>query len=283
MCFPVLFFFCCAIQARSYVHAGEDPLPAALGLFSQRMTEIANQVMLAVYDDIVSAKERYDDLQDFDQKALSRNQYGVYSIRYKREAAAGPLGGKPFEFGVTVVGREDTDFNEFGRKAFNLHFPLLGLKFAGYEKVYWRPNQFSLQDVVQKNGDPLLKEQKKYLPLKLSLKTVAESYRVNEDIEFVVTLENVSSKNLWVRALNKDTLYFLYADTPWGTREADAPKREKKFILEPGEKVHKKFVGSGFPEPREFEVYCSYALTFQGVKPFSVLKVKVVADGGSGG
>jgi hypothetical protein len=269
---------CYLVWACAFVDAGEESSAAAQGPFDQRVKEIANEVMFAVYNDILSSRERYGDLKNFDQSALSRNQYGIYSIYYQHRAVVGPYKDKPFEFGVTIVGLEDTSFNEFGRGTFNFSFPLLGLKFAGYERVYWRPNQFSIQDVIQKNGDPLLEEQKKRLPLKLSLKTVEDYYRVNEDIEFIVTLENISSKNLWVRELNGDTLYFRYGNAQWGAKETSAQKkkREKRFILEPGEKVYKKFVGSGFPAPREFEVYCSYTLTFQGVKPFSVLKVKVV-------
>ena len=131
---------------------------------------------------------------------------------------------------------------------------------------------------MQNNGDLLLKEQRKYLPLKLSLKTVKERYAVNENIEFVVILENVSSNNLRIKDLDKDTLYFLYADMKWGAVESESKKGKKEFLLKPGEKIQKTFIGRGFSFPREFEIYCSYALTYKGVKPSNVLKVHVTGN-----
>ncbi|MCK5082353.1 MAG: hypothetical protein KAR31_05555 [Candidatus Omnitrophica bacterium] len=138
--------------------------------------------------------------------------------------------------------------------------------------------KFSIQEVVQRNGDLLLEEQKKHLPLKLSLETDKKEYKIREDIQITIILENVSNKNLWIKSLDNETLYFLYANTKWGAipKSEEKEKRKGKFILTPGQKVYKKFVGSGSSTPHEFEIYCSYAVTFKGVKPSSVIKVKVI-------
>ena len=246
--------------------------------FDDRLKEICNQVVLAIYNAVLSHKGRYKDLEDFDRQVLKENQYGIYSIDYRHTAVVGPYKDKPFMFGVTIVRPEDTNFHEFGKQAFDFGFPLLDLKFAGYENIYWRSHQFSIQSVIQENGDPLLEEQQRYLPLKLSLRTVKEQYHVREDIDFIVTLENISSTNLWVRDLDAETLYFLYDNAQWGAGES-ATKREeriKRLILRPGEKISKQFRGSGFSAPQEFDIYGSYIITFEGVKPSSILKVRVI-------
>ena len=245
------------------------------GQFDDSLKNVSNRVMIAIYNDILSMKEAQDNLVDFGQHVLSLNQYGIYSLEYRHKISGGVRDGEFLEFGVTIVRPEDTNFGEFGRQAFNFGFPLLDVKFAGYQRTNRKWMRFNIQDIVQKNGDPLLEEQKKYLPLKLSLITDKEYYKVGENIEVTATLENVSRRNLWVKDLDAKTLYFLYGNAEWGTVEIGQAKRER-FILKPGEKVHKKFVGSGSRVPREFEIYCSYAVTYQGVKPSSVLKVKVV-------
>ena len=112
----------------------------------------------------------------------------------------------------------------------------------------------------------------------ISLKTGKENYKVGENIEITVILENVSLRNLWVKGLDKDTLYFLYDGAKWGTVLVGkkGERRRERFVLKPGEKIHRKFVGSGSSKPREIEIYCSYIVTFQGVKPSQVLTVKVI-------
>ena len=247
--------------------------------FDEPLKSICNRVMIATYNDILSVKGDHDNLADFGQHVLSKNQYGIYVIEYQRTISdGGARRGEFLAFGVTIVKSEDTNFNEYGQQTFNFILPLLNVKFAGYQQTSRKWAKFNILDVIRKNGDPLLEEQKKHLPLKLSLKTDKENYKIGENIQITVTLENVSPKNLWVKSLDDETLYFLYADAKWGTIEAGEKKKrtKRKYILKPGQRIHKKFVGSGSSVPREIEIYCSYALTFKGVKPSSIIKVKVV-------
>ena len=246
--------------------------------FDESMKEVCNRVMLAIYNDILSVKGDYDNLVDFDQHVLSKNQYGIYTIEYQHKILQGIRSGEFLNFGVTIVKPEDVNFNNYGQQAFNFGFPLLDVKFAGYQRTNRKWMKFSIQEVVQRNGDPLLEEQKKHLPLKLSLETDKKEYKIREDIQITVILENVSNKNLWIKSLDNETLYFLYANTKWGALSIseEKEKRKRKFILTPGQKVYKNFVGSGSSVPHEFEIYCSYAVTFKGVKPSSVIKVKVI-------
>ena len=275
----VFICICFSISACKVVNAGEDGASSiSKGRFDEPLKGICNSVMIAIYNDILSIRGDHDNLVDFGEHVLSRNQHGVYTIEYQRKISDGARKGEFLNFGVTIVKPADANFNEFGRQAFNFGFPLLDIKIAGYQQTNRKWMKFSIQDVVQRNGDLLLEEQKKYLPLKVSLKTDKESYKVGENIPITATLENVSRKNLWIRALDRETLYFLYDNAQWGAVELGkrTEERREKFILKPGEKVHKRFIGSGSSVPREIEIYCSYAITFKGVKPSSVIKVKII-------
>ncbi|MCK5013041.1 MAG: hypothetical protein KAS66_04430 [Candidatus Omnitrophica bacterium] len=274
----IAIFVCIGFSISVYqvVNAVEDRATSVRSQgFDESLRNICNHVMIAVYNDILSIKEDHDNLVNFGEHVLSQNQHRIYSIEYKREISEGARKGEFLKFGVTIVKPEDTNFKEFGQRAFNFSFPLLDLKFTGYQQTNRKWMKFDIQDVVRRNGDLLLEEQKKHLPLKLSLKTDKEYYNVRENIEVTVTLENVSRSNLWVKNLDNETLYFLYGDAKWGT-VAVGEKRKRKLILKPGKKIHKKFVGSGSSIPREIEIYGSYNMTFKGVKPSSVLKVKIV-------
>jgi hypothetical protein len=245
--------------------------------FSEDLKETCNRVMLAIFQDILSRKGDYDNLVNFGEWALSKNQYGIHSIEYGREILYGVRKGEFLRFGVTIVRPEDTNFSKYGREAFNFVFPLLNVKFSGYQQTNRQWLKFDIQDIVRQNGDPLLEEQQKYLPLQLSLVTDKEVYRVGEKIQVTVTLKNVSEKSLWVNSLSDRNLYFLYGNTKWGAAELRSRSGKKeRFVLEPGLTVSRTFVGSGLEVPQELEIYCSYLLTFEGVKPFSIIRVKVV-------
>ena len=255
---------------ESHPSTSADPAPAPL-------EELCNQVIFAIYQDIAAVKSKYAELEQFGPYVLSQNQYGIYSLEYEYIVPEGFRKGERAAFAVTIVRMEDTNFRQHGDQAFNLGFPLLDLKFAGYQEMLMRQNAFDIQNVIQKNGDLLLEEQNKLLPLKLTMETIKDSYWVGEDIEILVTLENVSSKNFWVKELNKETLFFIYGDTPWGAQEIGRKKSNKikKRVLEPGQKITAKFVGSGFLEPQVVKIFGSYAVTFKGVNPTNFIKVVI--------
>jgi hypothetical protein len=244
------------------------------------LKDLCNQVMFAIYQDITTFKEEYMELEDFGPYVLSENQYGIYSLEYEYIVSEGFQKGERIAFGVTIVRLDDTNFNQYGNQAFAFGFPLLDLKFSGYQQESRRQEAFDIQKVIQKNGNLLLAEQNKHLPLKLTLETVKENYHVGEDIEIIVILQNVSSKNFWVKELSEDTLFFIYGDTHWGTRKI-GPKKQQKIkrqILKQGQRISERFVGSGFLEPQEIEIFGSYVVTFKGVNPSSFLKIIITKE-----
>ena len=254
-----------------------NSVPAPVKPIAAPLQELCNQVIFAIYQDIAALKGRYPELEQYGPYVLSQNQYGIYSLEYEYLVSERFRKGELAAFGITIVRFEDTNFRQHGNQTFNFGFPLLDLKFAGYQEMFRRQEAFDIQTVIQKNGNLLLDEQSKLLPLKLTLETIKDSYLVGEDIEILVALENVSSRNLWVKELNQETLFFLYGDTPWGAKEIGRKKlsKVKRQILEPGQKITARFVGSGFLEPQDVEIFGSYVETFKGVNPSSFIKVVI--------
>ena len=245
---------------------------------NQETKNICRDVMRNIFQDIVKVKGQFKELENFGEDALAENQYGLPLIQYRCNNPDS-LKEAPCAFGLTIVRVEDANFNEYGFDAFNLVFPLLDLKFAGYyQKNFLKTNQFDLQKIVQKNGQILWDYQQKFMPYKLSLKTVKETYGVGENIDFVVTLTNLTKRNIVVKDLNEETLYFLYDNKMWGAKEVNSTQSQsiKEIILKPDESISKTFSGYGFSNPKDFEIYCSYVLTYKGVKPAASLIVKVV-------
>lgn len=243
------------------------------------LAKTADRVMMAIYDAILPDKDHEDQLMDFDRFALYRNRYGITAIRYRREIPEGMRKGEFLEFGVSVVGMADTDFSEFGSDSFAFLFPFLGIKFAGYQYTSRKYMKFSLKEIIRRNIVPFVLEQNKHLPLKLTLSPVKDHFQVEERVRIRATVENVSQRALWVKDIDTDTMYFLHADIPWEVRKVNAPYRKDdriKILLSPGEKIGAEFYGSGFFIPNAYEIYGSYGVTFQGVRPSSITKVRIV-------
>jgi len=238
---------------------------------------LCGQVMTNIYNDILEAKARYKELKNFDEKALTSNAYGIPSLHYKYVEAQGAISGEPYEFGLTIVGKDDLNTFPADGSSINLGFPLLNIKFIGYRKKILKKGQFDIETPLAKHGQLLWDYQQNYIPYKLALEPVKKEFKINEPIEFVVTLKNLSGKAILVKDLNDQTLSFLYDHKVWGDAEvAPAVKDIKDIVLKPNDSLRKRFRANPVANPRELEIYCSYILTFQGVKPSATLKIKVV-------
>jgi hypothetical protein len=264
------------VLAQTQEDRNEVAVVAQEGGFDQEIKDLANKTMRMIYDNILAGKQHYESLRNFDESVLSMNQYGIYSIQYASEVFAQNGQKLSLEFGLTVVGMDDTYFDGHHRDAFNLGFPLLGFKFIGYQKRNRERKQFDIHETINNNSSLFLEEQNRRLPLKLSLATAKEVYKVGEKVDVTVTLENVSNKIFWITDLNETTLYLILGDAKWGTARPVKNKNIPKIKLKPGAKVYKKIMGSGFSFPQEVEIYCSYGTTFKGVKPYSVLKIEII-------
>lgn len=239
---------------------------------------LCNQVMLSIYDDIKSKKDRHKELENFSERSLTKNKYGIYAIKYTHRDSNGSSTTLPYSFGLTIIGIDDQSYFKNETKDFNYGFPLLKLKFSGFQNRTLKSKQFDISKSIQKFGLVLWDQQQIFMPLKLVLEPVKEVYQVGEDIEFRVKLINVSRQFVKIKELNEKTLFFLYNNRVWGAKESNPKKTKdvKKITLKPGDFYSKQFIGNAFLIPKEFEIHGSYGMTFKGVKPYGSLKVKVV-------
>jgi len=256
-----------------------DTEPTAMvAVFELPLKTKFNDVMYAAYQDILSVKDDYEELQNFDRTALSKNRYGVYSINYYYEGPLGPYEKAEITFGLTIFPEDDETYDQYGRKAFYYGFPLLGAKFSGYQVTVRYRDAFDIHKMIQKHGDVLLEEQKKNLPLVLSIEALKDSYHIDESVDFIVSLENVSAKNYRIKDLNAGTLKFFYDEKELIAKDTGQSRYsgQEKIVLDPSEKISKKFTISGFSDLGDVVIYCSYLLTFKGVEPSGILRIKII-------
>ncbi|MBF0532764.1 MAG: hypothetical protein HQL23_06660 [Candidatus Omnitrophica bacterium] len=120
------------------------------------------------------------------------------------------------------------------------------------------------------------------VPMTLTLKADKEAFYTGEPILFEVGLKNTSRQTWRVKDLTNQTMYCLYDQEPWGAQQIGGADFDSVPLIElpPGQALVKKFLGAAFPQPREVEIFCSYSLTFKGVNPQNVLRIKIVPKPG---
>lgn len=268
--FTILFLF-----GLSWTVYGEENYSMKL---DPETKAVCNKVMVNIYKDILKVKTKYPQLKDFDEKALYENKYGLYAIIYKYEPQEGEDKKKVnYEFGLTIDGINEVPFPD-KRNTFNLTFPLLGLKFSGYKSRITSRTQYDIAPTINRNGAILSEYQQKFMPLQLTLRTIKDTYKIREDIEFEVILTNVSKRHMYVKSLGMETLYFLFEDMVWGTNPDSQQRGGKDIILKAGESFSLKFRGESFQKPRDIQIYCAYRMSIKGVNPAGTLNVRIVDD-----
>lgn len=250
-------------------------LRAQGGVLDPEVKEVCNQAILNIYYDILALKDRHKELADFNEKAVYENPYGLYAIVYEYSSGEKTPHQQPFAFAVTIDAMED-DFWGTKRGAFRFEYPVLGLKFSGYQQKHRLRTQFDLPAIVEKHGILVSEYQQRYLPLRLVLVPVKEEYYVREDIEFEVLLINISKRHMIVKPLGQETLFFLFNNQTWGTRPSEGVRTGKDIILKAGETLRRRFKGESFQNPKEITIYSLYRMSIHGVNPFATLKVNIL-------
>jgi len=258
------------ILFSSNSYAQDVPLPVPE---ITELTDLCNQVLKGIYEDVLSVKDQYGELKNFTKASVTKNNYGITQLEYNAQNS----GEHSYRFGVTIVKIDDPNPFRSDETAFDYGFPLLGIKIAGFQNRLKHRDRFDVLNPIQQYGQQLLDEQRKYTPLLLTAHPVNETVKVGENIEFIISLKNQSAVNLAVKPLNTQTVIFIYDGVLWGAREKDAKKAEtKEIILGPGDEIARKFIGSSFPKARGLEVYCSYIKTYKGIALYDLLKINII-------
>lgn len=255
---------------------------AAENIMKKELIDLSNEVMGEIINDVLALKRNHKELEHFSDYCITKNKHGINSINYKHVNPDGTKRGDHYAFGLTIVSLKDFNIFNNGDSDFDFGFTHLGLKFVGYQErsVDDRiaKNQFNIFKVLQKRGRKLLEVEQNALPFVVKVSSAKKVYKVNEDIEFTVTLENKANKNYRVKKLNLDTLFFLYDGEPWGASLVGKSKKRGKqeITLKPKQSISQNFIGKGSADPKVFELICIYSVTYNGVNPFSTLSLEVI-------
>ena len=153
------------------------------------------------------------------------------------------------------------------------------IKFTGFIKTNLNKNYYDILTPINQYSVLLSDHQQKYLPIQLKLVSVKETFKVEEPVEFEVILENVAKQQYLVKSFGVKTLYFLFNNQTWETRQLSSKdnmiKGGKNVVLKSGEAIRMQFRGDRFKTPREIEVYCRYQMAINGVQPYAKLKIKI--------
>lgn len=260
-----LFLFSVVVNA-----ANENKRPDATTIY------VANQVMERIFEAVMSLKEEYVDLQGFDDKALFRNESGIYVIHYKnvQEYAAGQV---LSEFGLTVLPMDVP--NIFGKHSdvFEYGFPLSQVKFSGYQILNERRRPFDIKVLLNKFGVELKEDQNRFLPFQLSIQPSKAVYFPNEDIKYTVYLTNATRGILNVKQLSHKTLHCTSKGKSWGSKKLSSRnnKHYRQKFLKPGQSDSLTLSVSGTPRAEIFDIQCEYLMSHKGFKPFAVAQIQV--------
>ncbi len=184
-----------------------------------------NEVVQKIYDKILMAKAQYRELADFDEKSLTKNQDGFYTIHYETQIPS--AGGKTtlYAFKLDVEPLKADTYNSH-EGYFNYPLPLLNKQFAGYIIKHPLRRQFDLSTVLNQCAEELADYQQKFMPLRFLIIPAQESFKVHEPIRFKVVLANISQQNILVESLGRESLFFTLNGATWGATAGEAESFE---------------------------------------------------------
>ena len=242
---------------------------------------LANKVILNIYEELLKLKIEIKELSTFGENSLYENQYKMYTILYRQNSKEDQQKSRNYEVGITVTKLDDSIFQD-EKGYFVYDFPFLNVKIAGFENEVASTSEYDLSKIIDRYLTLLSDYQQHFLPLQLYLIPSKEVFKTGERIEFEVILKNVSKQNLVVKEFGLQTLFFIFNNQTWGAEQVTSDGKiiqgGQSVILKGGESLRMSFRGDSFVVPREFEIFCLYKMAISGVQPYGKLRVKIVSD-----
>ena len=274
-----LILFSCLIFLSPLSYAQEIPLEdySAGSLQDDATKEVCNRAIQNIYDEILKSKGKYQELSDFDEHVLSKNQYGISSIAYQYKDPRSQSQ-DPYEFRIMIVGMDDKPYQYPGFEARHYGFPVLNLRISSFihrnRKVAQR---FDINKPINKNNEILYEYQQQFLPFQVVLKSPKDTFKVGERIEFDVIIKNRTQKSFKMKNLGEESLFFTIDDKEWGTKPTGSSQNtSREVVIEPQGTMSRGFKGDSFETPRDIEILCTYNAAYKGILPFGSLKIKIV-------
>lgn len=244
----------------------------------QETVNVANQVIRAVFEDMLKSVGRYGDLDGLGPDHLSLNEFGILQIHFVQRNVPRPEINPPLEIGVAAVPLGQVDVWGQDHPSFELMYPFLDLKIVGYQVDNKKARQYPLIKTIMTQGHWLDEHQQLHLPFRMSIIPDQPEFGVGETVGFVVRLENHSGLNLTVRQISEETLYLNIDGAEWGAREiaGGGDQRRGRVILRPGESIQKHFNVGPYGRKGEVDIYGIYHITFEGVNPAGRVRIKII-------
>ena len=108
--------------------------------------------------------------------------------------------------------------------------------------------------------------------LRLFIEPKQSQFFFGQKVEFDMVLKNQGNVTLKVKDIDENTTYCLFNGSRWGNLE---PTGKDEVVLEPGEALRKK-MRYGPDAPGNLEIFCSYGMSFKGVRPNAQATVNVI-------
>ncbi len=242
---------------------------------AEEIRMLCNDIMTAVYNEIISVKEDYEGLEGFSEDVLFENSDGFYAIVYESNQTDDSRKRSNYGLGLAITGINDTLFQDRDGR-FETDFPLLGVKMTGYQPRFLKRSQLDIRPLVKKYGLRLADHQQALLPIRLSIEPVKDTFNTGEEVVFDVVLKNTGKSHTYVNSLGSSTLFFLLNNSPWGTRPSEYEEGGQRVILRAGEEVRVRFRGDAYLRPQRISIYGVYNLSIKGVNPYAGAEIHIV-------
>ncbi len=252
------------------------PVDSASSPRDDATKEVCNQVIRNIYDEILKSKGKYQELSDFDERVLFKNQYGITSIVYQYKDPRTKTQ-DPYEFRIMIVGMDDKPYQYPGFEDQHYGFPVLNLRTSSFIRRNRRIQRFNIDKPINKNNEILYEYQQQFLPFQVVLKSGKDTFKVGERIEFDVIIKNRTQKSFKVKNLGEESLFFTIDNKEWGTNPTvSSQNSSKEVVIDPQGTISRGFKGDSFETPLDVEIFCTYNAAYKGILPFGSLKIKIV-------
>ncbi len=215
------FIFFTVINYSLVVFSQELASPAKDADIAESAILRINSVVQNIYDEAMAAKVNVKELANFDEKCLVKNKDGFLTITYEIQMPV--VGGKTTLYAVKIDVEPITAKTYTTQDGyFNYLMPFLDLQFSGFIIKHPLRRQFDFEAVLKKYAQELADYQQQFMPLRLFVVPLKESFRVGEPIRFRAVLVNTSKENILVKGLGQDSLFVTINGSVWGTKQGEA-------------------------------------------------------------
>lgn len=248
-------------------------LSVAAQEMSPEVRQLGKQAMDRIISELYSLQEQHSILSQIDQLAVGENAegYPAFQYNFKKEILEKEV--SYYQLALTFGAMDAKKIVDQNVTVIQKKFPLIGIKFFGYEWSKRSAQTFDFERVLDEALIPLERYQQAFLPYQIRIIPEKESFKTNEEISFFIELHN---KVQYVLRLKKPTTanVSIYYDEELLLSEGD--QKEEYIVLEPGEVERVTFKLGRQSAIAEHAIRCVYLVAYEGVIPFAEATINIV-------